>query len=189
MKLKAFSMLEMVIVLAIIAVLMGLGWTGLINFRSTAEMQNAYSELVSVIKSQQNKAKNSVSSKSDGTTPYFYALFFANNKYYAFNCGDNNTPNNIAQNVRCTKDSTVIFRLLPADIKLVPDTGCTGLGFTRLSGRFVSLALPANNLDSISTFDTTYTYSGVCNIKISHTQISTERLVEINLNTSNVTAK
>ncbi len=189
MNLKAFSMLEIIIVLAVLAIIMGLGWSGLITFRSTAEMQNAYSELVSVIKSEQNKAKNSVSSKSDGTTPYFYALFFANNKYYAFNCGDNNTPNNIAQNVRCTKDTTVIFRLLPVDIKLTPDTGCAGLGFTRLSGRFASIALPANDLESIASFDTTYSYSGTCNIKITHSQLTTEKLIEINLNTSNVTAK
>jgi len=186
MEMKAFSLLEMIIVLAVLAILMGLGWAGLINFRSTAEMQNAYSELVSVIKSEQNKAKNSVSSKSDGTTPYFYTLFFANNKYYAFNCGDNNTPNNIAQNVRCTKDTSVIFRQLPTDIVVTPSSGCAGLGFTRLSGRFASIALPANNLETISTFDTTYTFSGTCNITLSHTQIQTQKTIDINLNTNNV---
>lgn len=182
MNLKAFSLLEMIIVLAVLAAIMGLGWSGLINFRSTAEMQNAYSEMVSVIKTEQNKAKNSVSSGSSGTTPYFYALFFSNDKYYAFNCGDSRTPSLSTTNIRCTKDETVNFRLLPSEIELVPDASCAGIGFTKLTGKFASFTLPiTESLETVTSFDTIYNLSGQCNIKIRHNSISAERTIGINL--------
>jgi len=187
MRLKAFSLLEMIIVLAILAILMGLGWSGLINFRSTAEMQNAYSELVSVIKSEQNKAKNSVSSTSTGTTPYYYALFFANNKYYAFNCAKPSSSSGIT---RCTKDTTVTFRQLPADIKINPDSRCAGLGFEILNGKFVAFTLAnTGSLDTINSFDTVYESTGTCNIKIDHDLISTEKTIEINLDINSINVK
>jgi len=192
MKLKAFSLLEFVIVFGVLAVLMGLGWTGLINFRSTAEMQNAYSELVSVIKTEQNKAKNSVSSNNDGGTPHFYTLFFIGNKYYAFNCGNSVVPlSSSSSSITCTKDSTVLFRILPANIIINPDPQCAGLGFAKLTGKFTSFTLPIGygSLDTVTSFGTTYSQSGTCNIKISHTLISTQKAIEVNLNQNNLNVK
>lgn len=189
---KGFSLLELIIVMAVIAVVMGLGWSGLMSFRATAEMQNAYSELVSVIKTEQNKAKNSVSSGNDGVTPYFYSLFFVDNKYYAFNCGDTRDQLSPTSNsIRCVKNPDVTFRQLPADIKIVPDSKCSGLGFAKLTGKFTSFTLPvtATNLDTVTSFNAMYDQTGMCGIKIKHDLIPTEKIIEVNLDINNLNVK
>lgn len=186
---KAFSMLEIVLVLAVLAILMGLGWTGLINFRSTAETQNAYSELVSVIKTIQNRANNSVSSTSTGVIPDFYVLFFSQNKYYSFNCCYNSSCSRASASttVRCTKDTTLSYRQLPADIRITPDSNCAGIGFGKLNGKFTTFSLPTGtNLDSINSFGSTISQNGTCNITLSHNLISSKRTIEFNLNNNSL---
>lgn len=186
---NAFSMLEIVLVLAVLAILMGIGWTGLINFRSTAEMQNAYSELVSVIKTVQNRANNSVSSTS-GLIPDFYVLVFSQNRYYSFNCCYNDrcirtSPTN---SLICTKDETINYRVLPADIVITPDSQCRGMGFGRLTGKFISLAVPS--IDSNTTrFSSNIQETGICKVEISHTQIASKRDIEFNLNINSLNVK
>jgi prepilin-type N-terminal cleavage/methylation domain-containing protein len=181
---KAFSLFEIIMVMAIVAILMGLGWSGLMTFRATSEMQNAYSELVSVIKTEQNKAKNSLSAGTEGVTPDHYSIFISGNQYFAYNCRKTSTVNN---NVRCTKDSTFIARILPQDITINPSSNtaatpfCKGIGFTRLTGKFVSFEAVPDNLNDVNAFDTTFKGEGICTIKLFHTMVNAEKNIELNL--------
>jgi prepilin-type N-terminal cleavage/methylation domain-containing protein len=57
---KGFSLIELIVVMAIIALLIGLGTESLIRFRSTVEVQEAGRQLVSQLNLLKNSAKNDV---------------------------------------------------------------------------------------------------------------------------------
>lgn len=182
---KAFSLFELIIAMGVISVIMGLGWVGLLSFRSATEVQNAYSEVLSLIKTQQNKAKNSVSSGADGQTPDFYTLFLSGDRFYLYNC-----RTLVAPNVRCTKDTATTIRILPTDIQIAGT--CSNIGFARLSGDLVLLQSPSNisSLLNVNTFDTTFSQSsGTCNINITTRSSNSNRTIEINFGNNTVNAR
>lgn len=59
-KTKGFSILELIIVLAAVAVLLTFGIEFILRFRSSVELQTSYSELITAVKSLQNASRNSL---------------------------------------------------------------------------------------------------------------------------------
>lgn len=183
--LKAFSLLELIIVMAVISVIMGISWSGIQTFRATSEMQNAYSDFVSNLKSLQNKSKNAVSSNLNGDIPDYYFIVSSNNKYSIFNCVRTSV---LTSAVTCNKDSSQNIRGLTDNILISLSGNCSGLGFSKLNSKLVTLPLVQINLDSQSNFSSNIIESGKCSFTFGHRSIDTKKVIEFDLdtNTSNV---
>lgn len=102
-KLRAFSLLELVTVMAIVATMLGLGTYVLIQLRYRTEVRTAVSELVDLFNSTRNSARNGeLSGRPTGATGSgavvglaaetdYYALVFSNNRYYKLSCEEGTT--------------------------------------------------------------------------------------------------
>jgi type II secretory pathway pseudopilin PulG len=77
---KAFTIIEAIVSLGVMMIMMGLGMAGIIAFRNSVELQNSYADLISVIKTLQNQAKNGLAVGIDQSgypkVPEFYILDF-----------------------------------------------------------------------------------------------------------------
>lgn len=91
---KAFTVVELMVVMAIIALLSGLGIQALITFQQTVQFQQAQADIITIFNNIRNQARNSVASKGeviDGSTlPNAvvdgYAIFFDDNTYSLRSC-------------------------------------------------------------------------------------------------------
>jgi len=68
MKKNAFTFLELLIVMSIIALLFGSGVAGLLRLRASMEAEQATNQLLSILKAEQNKAKNNVNNVELGSS-------------------------------------------------------------------------------------------------------------------------
>ncbi len=182
-KKKGFSLLEIIIALAVIAVIAGLGYSGLINFRATSEMQNVYSEYVSNLRILQNKAKNSINtSANNNAAPDIYAIIMGNNNYSFFNCIKASTFSN---NVQCNQDDTLVKKDIPGSLRITPDANCIGIGFAKLTGRIVSLNVSPGGIPA-GSLNTNYTATGNCKVTISSTTIVSTKVIKINFDSGSI---
>ncbi|GAB4284864.1 MAG: hypothetical protein Kow0081_2290 [Candidatus Dojkabacteria bacterium] len=94
---KAFTILELVVVLGVISVIIALGSYGIIIFRDSIRIDNAYNDLLSYIQNVQNLAINSSvypfnagsfdsSVDEPPTPPEYYAILFGENDFNLFSC-------------------------------------------------------------------------------------------------------
>ena len=65
MKLSAFTLVELLVVLGIVGVLFGTGLYGMSQFRSSMEADQGTNQVLSILRAEQNKAKNNVVVESD----------------------------------------------------------------------------------------------------------------------------
>ena len=72
-KLTAFTILELIIVLAIVGLVSGLAIYGFLTFRAIVETRQAVNEVITVTKETRNLAKNNVLPKTANTDLYYYA--------------------------------------------------------------------------------------------------------------------
>lgn len=167
-KLTAFTLIELLVVLGIIAVVTGLSFQGLLVFRQTAQFQQAESDFISLLRSTQNKARNSVAStaliKQGNTLPQAqvdgYALVFATENYSQQYCFGVNTANGLQYD--CTGDENPNLKPQEyAEVSINPtDTSkCRAIFFERLTGDIS--ALSAEYAKPVNT--------GSCTIVINHT--------------------
>lgn len=148
---KALTLLELVVVMGVIAVISAMSVFGLIRFRSVIELNNGYTDIVSLLKTTQNAARNVTSDGNPNSTnvPDLYSLKFENDKFSKTNCelfGE-----------RYTCISTETQTTIAPAINFVTDVNCTFIGFTPLTGEIVSLNSSGNVTDMQE-----------CNINIIH---------------------
>ena len=178
---RAFSLLEILVVLAITAVVMALGTYSLLSFRNFTQVQNGYTNLVSLLKQQQNKAKNSISSEAKrdqsgsilDSIPDFYALSFTENKYSLYYCDKvgNDRVNCFIENSQSIDQRE--FNSI--EIQLECEGGLLGLAFEKLSGDIIGFDESGN-----------FTSLGVCDITIGHVQFGSQRTIQVNLTENNI---
>lgn len=179
-KKKAFSLLELVMVLAIIAIIMGLGYQGLIDFRATSEMQNAYADFVGNLKILQTDAKNVVNTSSTTGTPAdIYAIFISSSSYKFFDCYKASFGNSL----NCSVDKSLSTLAQNPNIVFTPGSGCSGIGFSKLTTDIVSLNTSADIQNSTSfTAGSNNPQPSSCKITITHKLLqSSQKTITINI--------
>ncbi len=175
--LKGLTLLELVVAMAIIASLMGIGLVALINYRSSVQLQSAYTDLVTAIKTLQNNANNSTSIVTtdgigDRVSPDIYVLRFSNNEVTPYYCL---IPSGSAT-VNCSYSypSSGITSFLDVDNVSV-GSNCKGAGFFRLTLDLVSVD---NNTFSGSG---NYSTTGTCTITLTHRATNDTRTITLDL--------
>ncbi len=165
---KSFTLIELMVVMGIIAALLALGTLGLTNFRNTAELRNAYSDIVSIIQETQNKARNSVSIGSTGSdglpiVPDYYVIDIQANNYTLQSCNTTGGTNLVCNNLA--------GRTKPSQFSLISYTGtCDKIGFKRSSSDVVAL----NSSNAVIN-------SGICTIEVRHSVISNILVIRVNM--------
>lgn len=167
---KAFTLLEIMVVLGVIAFLFGLGTIALIRFRNYTQLTTSYNELVSSLKSLQNKAKNSVASSAissdiPNAVPDLYTLRVENNSYDFFDCMI------LSDRLNCSTLSQQESVIMPSGVQLQIE-GCIGIAFERLTG----------NIDLVQTNGALFTAdpTGSCTIRLTQTSLGDLRSIVVN---------
>jgi len=181
---SAFTLLELIIVMAIIVTLLGIGFSSLIGFRNTVQLQSVYSEFVENMKSLQNKARNS--SSVNGTAPFLYAIFIGSNlNTYTF--GNCTKPPAGATNFICNIDpKAAVVNIANTNVTFTAvNKSCQGLGFVRLPGDVISIdpVLAINQSGSYSLTNSLVPNLTKCDYTITNTQINVSKTVSVNLKT------
>lgn len=78
---NGYSLLELLVVMAIVAILFGVGTAGLMRLQETMRAEQGVSQLSSILKSEKNKAKNNVIDESVLKTGLGVAVFNNLNNY------------------------------------------------------------------------------------------------------------
>lgn len=167
MTLKGFTLLELLVVMAIAAVVIGLGLVGMNLFRQTTQFQQAEVAFIADLRAAQNSARNSVSSQvlvDAGNTPIQaqvdgYALFFSNDNYSIHHCFEQVTA--FATQYDCGTVEEPDLKagdFLDIEIRPLDFNKCRGLFFSRLSGNISAMENTLDTLDDV----------GVCEIRIQH---------------------
>lgn len=180
---KAFTLVEILAVMAIIGVLAAISVAGLVFLRSVVELDQATDNIVSIFRTYQNKARNSAISEnrfhSTGSVPQskvdgFGIHFNLSPQYFSIRyCYDTGTG------FDCTGFETNQTRPEAYGNVTVTATpgSCKILVFERLTGQVYAM-----NNQSSSTLITT----GVCTIVIRHPLLSTTRELIVDLDADNI---
>src|SRR3972149_11416470 len=76
MKKTAFTLVELLVVMAIIGAMLAMGIYAMVQFRRTIQLQQATSQILGIIKETQNLAKNNTLAKDVTADPNFNNLSF-----------------------------------------------------------------------------------------------------------------
>jgi type II secretory pathway pseudopilin PulG len=177
MKKAAYTLLELIVIMSVSGSLLGMGVVGLISYRSYTQLQNAYSDVVSIIRKQQNRANNSSSlAVLSGQAPYLFALNFNNNNYSLYYCQQASQ-----NNVTCLADTSQGLNSQLANNNSEIVSSCAGIGFLKLSADILSL--PA----SVFTSAGLPVNTGTCTIQVKHKQTLSTKNIVIDLATNSLT--
>ncbi len=142
-KLTAFTIVELLVSMGIIALLAGLGIQALVTFQQTIQFQQAQSDFITIFNNVRNQARNSVASRdeviSGDTLPNAvvdgYAIFFDNNTYSLRSCSIvRRATSELEGNCRNVEDADAKPTSLDA-VNIFPlnPTVCAGILIERLS--------------------------------------------------------
>lgn len=129
---RAFTLIEVMVVLAIIAALSGLGITALIQFRNGVELNNGIFQLNSILQTAENNARNATSTGGTaGSTPDYYVLEFGATSIQTKSCNKQGTSG-----TTCTNNE-VINEPAGVDWYTTTTTPCVGIAYEKRSGDLV----------------------------------------------------
>jgi len=127
LRLRAFSLLEIVVVIAITSTLMGLGIASLVSLRDRNIIRQGVNEFVQTFETVRNSARNSEITRAAGASEAqiiniinntdYYALQINNNNYYKFICQD---YSNLTTPVVCQLNNNGIKSELSTNILIIP---------------------------------------------------------------------
>ncbi len=172
MKKQAFTLLEIIIMLGIAAVVMGMGTYSLITFRNYTQVQNVYTDIVSVLRQEQNKAKNSITSEQKAidtgsiidSIPDYYAVFFESNNYSIYYCEE------ISDRVNCFVENQNLKKTKFSGVSVNINCGVAGIAFEKLTGDIVGIQSNGS-----------FVQTGVCSITITRPGASSTKSLRIDL--------
>lgn len=159
--------------MGIIAVLMGLGITGLNQFRGTIELQNAYSDVISALETLQNRARNAVATPS--TTPGVATVTDYSGMAFLQDTYDFKICRKAGSLVTCTTEASDLKPAEISNISFSVTADCTTIAFARLTGDIVSIDGSGNVITE-----------GNCTIRLIHNQTSNARELYIDLTSNNI---
>lgn len=122
---KGFTMIELIVVMAIIAVLIGLGVEGLIRFKSLVEIQESGRQTISLMTLMKNSAKNDVRNPNGNINFRGYKLVFnPSNARFVYGCESTSILSNTSWT--CTYDERLANVLLPNELPLKTESTLVG---------------------------------------------------------------
>ncbi|MFS8130892.1 MAG: Tfp pilus assembly protein FimT/FimU [Candidatus Dojkabacteria bacterium] len=167
---KAFTLLEAIIAMGIMAVLLGFSTYALVQVKATIELQNSYSDIISALQTTQNRARNSVTKPGSSTTvPDYITVAFQPTTYNFQTCVKNGSR------VTCTDDTASAKPSEILNVQIQPSNGCNTIGFARLTSDLVTV-------DSNGALNST----GSCTITIVHSSTGNSRVISIDLSSNNI---
>jgi|SRR6185369_7444421 len=167
---KAFTLLEAIIAMGIMAVLLGFSTYALIQVKGTIELQNAYSDVISALQTTQNRARNSVTKPgSTNSVPDYVTVAFSPTTYKFQTCLKNSTR------ITCTDDTASAKATEILNVQIQPSNGCNTIGFARLTSDIVSV--DGNGV---------ITATGSCTLTIVHSSTGNSRVISIDLSSNNI---
>lgn len=173
---KSFTLVELLVVMGIIAVLAGLGIVGMLTFQRVVEVDGATQEFIGNLKTYQNMAINSASSRvySSGSGQLAgrvdgYAVQFGDGGYELRYCldADDVNGNFDCQGVEIAEPKSSQY----SQVNFATTSDCSLILFERLSGLVYAM-----NSDFAAPDST-----GICEVQITHSAVGVPRTVEINL--------
>jgi prepilin-type N-terminal cleavage/methylation domain-containing protein len=183
-KRKAFTLLEVMIVMSVIVAMLSIGTYSLIRFRNYTIFQSNYRDFISNIKSVQNSARNSViSPKKYNTTgePILstvdaYMIYIENSEYSAYYCNYGTPKDSV---FLCGKESELI-NIEVSEKVTISSIDCLGVGFKRSSGDIflitAALQVPQYN----------YSTTGTCVVKVEEKDFGSSKTIAINATTNTI---
>jgi prepilin-type N-terminal cleavage/methylation domain-containing protein len=141
---KAFTLIELMIVMAVIAGLSVLGIVAIIQFRQGVRINNAVFEFNSIFQTMSNKARNAASiSGQAGVAPDYYVLELLDSSFQVKSC----QRTAIANAVVCSNHEQI---LEPADIDWYTGIAnpCRSIGFERRTADIVFIQPTGTILNS-----------------------------------------
>lgn len=183
LKKPAFTLLELLVVMGVIAMMTGMGIYGLTRFQANTQVQTVTTDTLTLLRTVQNNAKNSISfattptandicSSNNNCVADYYAVTFSSSDYQVFACQKSGS------NITCPSQNNLnIQSVTYPDITFSYEgTGCNYIAFQRLSGDIIDVQ--GNPLWTESS-------NSLCSIKISNSY-GDYRILEVNLTNNSV---
>ena len=183
-KLKAFTLLELLIVMGIIALMSGLGIYGLVRFQANARLESSFNDVLTSLKSVQNMSKNStafnnqsainptICSSNGVCVPDYYGIRFNSTGYSIIGCLVSTT------NIICPDENVIEERLVTIGGVSIEFSGqqCEYLVFQRLT---------SDIKDVIGSPTWSESGNSLCNLRLFN-DYGDQRIIEINILTNSI---
>ncbi len=183
MRKKAFTLVEAMIVMGIMAAVLGFGTVGIFRFRDYIELQNGYADITSFLRSIQNSARNSVAYDESGGQPIvpdYYAVWFTNEDFSLFACNDRNNNNidcvPLSRNQQTPNFSNVNF-------EFGSTCGNRLYAFERSTADLIRIRGNVNSSGISNGDPDTF---GECDITVVHTNSNSTREISLNLTQNSI---
>lgn len=162
-KLAGFTILELIVSLAVGALLLGLGLAGFVYFQRSTIFNQARNDYTLVLRDTQNKARNSVSYNSSApltSQVLGYAIFIVSNnaqvRYCVAGSGTNLNCNGIIGNSLTPQFANQLF--------ISPQASCQRIFFERVTGAMYSLNVAGSEFSKSTPAN--------CSVTLQHSQDS-----------------
>ncbi len=163
---SGFSLLELIVVLAILAVMGSLSVLGLLRFRQTAILKQASREFFSNIETARNKARNNtLSTSKDSSSNVFnskvdaYAIVLEGSNYSLYYCDKTSSIGAGTQDYTCDVETADLKAQTFVDVAIAVDEEsayeCSGILFETVSGDMRLF----NDIESVATVNNECTIS------------------------------
>lgn len=184
-KLNTFTLIELVVVVAIIAVLLSVGIGSFTLLRNSIDLDQATNELLGLIRTAQSRARNSSTSAAlyqmtgnsllarvDGFAIYFDSTSQYSMRYCIATAGAGSTSYNCSgiefPNAKSAQYGNITLQ--------VNGSGCNGIVFSKLSG----------NISGISAANSVGVETGTCRYRLTHSSLLSYREIIVNLAGNNI---
>ncbi len=185
---KAFTLVEAMVVMGIMALVLSFGTVGVIRFRDYIELQNGFSDISTYIRTVQNMARNSVSYDNVGGVPVvpdYYSIFFTANDFSLLACNDTGVINR----VNCTQVTRDIQapNFSKVGFSFGGDCGNRRLfGFERSTVDLMTYQGAVNQSGNLSLTNGVKQSTGSCTIIVTHSRSNSSRNITLNLTENSI---
>jgi type II secretory pathway pseudopilin PulG len=164
---KAFTLIELVMIMAIIALAFILSILGLTRFRANIELNTAHTNIISMFSDMKNNSTNAASTSSNGVLSVIdlFGIMTSADNIYPIHC-DGNSDFSIYS---CVTTSD-ISRIILTPVRVSGGTCPTRIGFKRLTSDLVTIS----STGGVSN-------TGTCTVLLQHSFTNETKTITIDL--------